>query len=221
MANKKITELSGAVTLANADLLPIVQDVSTTPVTKKVTLTTVKDFLETYFDTLYAPIGGGGAVDSVNGQTGVVVLDADDIDDTSTTNKFITASELSKLSGIEALADVTDATNVAAAGAIMDSDFASNGLMQRTGVGTYAVVTAPSGTIVGHTDTITLTNKTIDGNNNTLTVLAASQLSGQVPLANGGTGANLSDPNADRIVFWDDSLGAMTWLSLGSRQYRL
>ncbi len=64
---------------------------------------------------------GGAAVDSVNGQIGVVVLDADDIDDTSTTNKFATASELSKLAGIEAAADVTDATNVAAAGAVMTS----------------------------------------------------------------------------------------------------
>lgn len=34
-------------------------------------------------------------VDSVNGQTGVVVLDADDIDDTSTFNKFATAAQLS------------------------------------------------------------------------------------------------------------------------------
>ena len=35
----------------------------------------------------------GGAVDSVNGQTGTVVLDADDISDSGTTNKFVTASE--------------------------------------------------------------------------------------------------------------------------------
>lgn len=32
-------------------------------------------------------------VSSVNGETGAVVLDADDIDDTSTTNKFVTATE--------------------------------------------------------------------------------------------------------------------------------
>lgn len=44
--------------------------------------------------------GGGGAVDSVNGQTGVVVLNADDIDDTSTTNKFVTASDITKLGHI-------------------------------------------------------------------------------------------------------------------------
>lgn len=37
--------------------------------------------------------GGGGAVDSVNGQTGVVVLDADDISDASTSKKFVTTSE--------------------------------------------------------------------------------------------------------------------------------
>jgi hypothetical protein len=42
--------------------------------------------------------GGGGAVDSVNGQVGVVVLDADDIDDTLTTNKFVTAADLTILS---------------------------------------------------------------------------------------------------------------------------
>lgn len=76
--------------------------------------------------------GGGGAVDSVNGQTGEVVLDADDIDDTSTTNKFATAAEKTKLghiavtqavdldametklATIETNADVTDAANVGA-----------------------------------------------------------------------------------------------------------
>lgn len=56
--------------------------------------------------------GGGGAVDSVNGATGVVVLDADDIDDASTTKKFSTAAEKSKLSGIAtgATANAADAT---------------------------------------------------------------------------------------------------------------
>lgn len=53
-------------------------------------------------------------VDSVNTQTGAVVLDADDISDAATTNKFTTAAEISKLAGIEAGADVTDTTNVMA-----------------------------------------------------------------------------------------------------------
>jgi hypothetical protein len=37
-----------------------------------------------------------------------------------------------------------------------------------------------------------------------------------VGLAYGGTGASLSDPNADKILFWDDSAGAVTWLTIGS-----
>lgn len=40
--------------------------------------------------------------------------------------------------------------------------------------------------------------------------------SGTVALANGGTGAALTDPNADRVLFWDDSAGAMTWLTMGT-----
>lgn len=42
-----------------------------------------------------------------------------------------------KLDGVESLADVTDAANVAAAGALMDGDFSSDGLMVRTAAGTY------------------------------------------------------------------------------------
>lgn len=37
-----------------------------------------------------------------------------------------------------------------------------------------------------------------------------------VALADGGTGASLTDPNADRIMFWDDSAGAVTWLTAGT-----
>lgn len=123
--------------------------------------------------------GGAAPVDSVNGQTGAVVLDADDIDDTLTANKFLSSANLTKLNGIEdnattdqdgpeikslyeaqpdtnaftdtlqtkltnieALADVTNASNVAAAGAVMDTDFSVNGFMQRTGVGVYTTITA-------------------------------------------------------------------------------
>lgn len=64
-----------------------------------------------------------------------------------------TSTEASKLSGIEAGADVTDATNVAAAGAIMDGDFSANGLMVRTASGTYT-----SRTLTGTANQITVTN---------------------------------------------------------------
>ena len=51
------------------------------------------------------------------------------------------ATDGTKLDGIEASADVTDATNVASAGAVMDGDFTSNGFMKRTGAGSYTVDT--------------------------------------------------------------------------------
>lgn len=37
-----------------------------------------------------------------------------------------------------------------------------------------------------------------------------------VPLGDGGTGASLVDPNADRILFWDDSAGQVTWLEVST-----
>lgn len=37
-----------------------------------------------------------------------------------------------------------------------------------------------------------------------------------IPLAAGGTGASLSDPGADRIMFWDDSGSTVNWLSVGT-----
>ena len=43
-----------------------------------------------------------------------------------------------------------------------------------------------------------------------------SQVTGNLPLANGGTGASLTDPEADRILFWDDSTGATRFLTVGS-----
>ena len=43
----------------------------------------------------------GDAVDSVNGATGVVVLDADDISDAATTNKFVNAGTIGLLSDVD------------------------------------------------------------------------------------------------------------------------
>lgn len=37
-----------------------------------------------------------------------------------------------------------------------------------------------------------------------------------VALADGGTGASLVDPNADRMLFWDDSAGAVAFLAPGT-----
>jgi hypothetical protein len=63
-------------------------------------------------------------VDSVNTQTGVVVLDADDIDDSATTNKFTTQSDIDKLAGIEAGAEVNtvDSVNSQTGVVVLDAD---------------------------------------------------------------------------------------------------
>lgn len=73
--------------------------------------------------------GTGGAVSSVNSETGAVTLTTDDISDSGQTNKWTTAAAITKLAGIEVLADVTDAANVDAAGATMNADttLAGNG----------------------------------------------------------------------------------------------
>ena len=64
------------------------------------------------------------AVDSVNSQTGAVTLDADDIDDTSTTHKFATAGQLTKIDGVESGAEVNtvDSVNTQTGAVVLDAD---------------------------------------------------------------------------------------------------
>ena len=157
MANIKISELT-AITGANtaADDEFVIVDTSATE-TKKITRAEL------------AAAIGAGVVDSVNGQTGDVVLDADDIADAATTNKFTTAADISKLAGIEASADVTDTTNVTAAGALMDSEVTNLSQVKAFDSSDYA--TAAQGTTAdaalpkaggAMTGAIT-TNSTFDG----------------------------------------------------------
>jgi hypothetical protein len=64
----------------------------------------------------------------------------DDIQDATAAQKGLaTAAQITKLDGIEALADKTDATNVDAAGALMAADFTQDsGVLVGTGAGTFA-----------------------------------------------------------------------------------
>ncbi|MCG8547555.1 MAG: hypothetical protein MJE12_25435 [Alphaproteobacteria bacterium] len=56
------------------------------------------------------------------------------------TNAY-TDAEKTKLASVESAADVTDATNVAAAGAVMDSDLSeAEGFMRKTGAGAYEAI---------------------------------------------------------------------------------
>jgi hypothetical protein len=147
-------------------------------------------------------------------------------------------SELS-LTEIEFLEDLTALAN-SAAGEVLRKE--SGSIVNSTvGLGTVtsvSVVTANgvSGTVATATTTpaITLTLAAITPttvfasdvirspsiqSTGSMTVAGSSVYyvgSTDVALADGGTGASLSDPAADRIMFWDDSLGAITWLTAGS-----
>lgn len=80
---------------------------------------TTGEFLKWNGSTWETDTAGGGAVDSVNTQTGVVVLDADDIDDASTTHKFVTAGDVTKLGNIT----VANAVNLDTMNTLMLSNF--------------------------------------------------------------------------------------------------
>ena len=89
MANKRISSLDPLANPADGDILPItdISDITGSPdgTTKRVT---VANLIAT------AP------VQSVNSAIGAVVLDADDVNDTSTTHKFVTASDITNLSNL-------------------------------------------------------------------------------------------------------------------------
>ena len=91
-------------------------------------------------------IAASGDVASVNGQTGTVTLDADDIDDTSTTNKFATSTQLGKINNITITQAVdldTLESNVATNNAKV-SNVTTN--LSTTANGTSLVVNSSDGT---------------------------------------------------------------------------
>ena len=105
---------------------------------------------------------GGGAVDSVNTQTGVVVLDADDISDSGTTNKFATQAELDKAnSALQAtdptLQSVTDngaiTTNDITVGSIVVSGTVDGRDVAADGLALDAIVANPQDVPVATTTT--------------------------------------------------------------------
>ena len=112
MANKKITELTELTSPAGADILAIVDDVGGTATTKQVTVTNLM---------------GQAPVQSVNTATGAVVLDADDIDDSSTTNKFVTAADITNLGNLSGTntgdQDLSSYLQSVSAGDLTDGNF--------------------------------------------------------------------------------------------------
>ena len=141
MANKKITELTELTSPAGADLFAIVDDTDTT--TKKVTVTNLM---------------GQAPVQSVNTATGAVVLDADDIDDSSTTNKFVTAADITNLDNLSGTntgdQDLSSYLQSVSAGDLTDGNFDGTAIEgfdasinDQTGT-TYTLVSGDNGKVV-------------------------------------------------------------------------
>jgi len=82
-------------------------------------------------------VSGTAPIVSSGGATPAISISAATTSDAGS----MSAADKTKLDGIETSADVTDATNVASSGAVMDGDFTSNGFMKRTSAGSYTVDT--------------------------------------------------------------------------------
>ena len=99
MADQKTTALTATTTPADADLLYTVVDPTGTPLSRKITWTTIKTFLKTYFDSIYQATGLS-ATKALDNLASVaintsLVSDTDNTDDLGTTvkkwaNLFIT-----------------------------------------------------------------------------------------------------------------------------------
>lgn len=106
--------------------------------------------------------------------------------------------------------------NVRAAGSVLmgGGGTVTNGVS----INSSQLLTAGSGlTVVGTTTLSTALTGLLKAASGVVSAAAAgtdyyAPGSTDVALADGGTGASLADPNADRIMFWDDSAGAVTWL---------
>jgi hypothetical protein len=143
MANKKITQLTDLPSPAGADILAIVDDVAGTATTKKVTVSNLM---------------GQAPVQSVNTATGAVVLDADDISDASTTNKFVTAADITNLGNLSGTntgdQDLSSYLQSVSAGDLTDGNFDGTAISgfdasinDQTGT-TYTLVAGDNGKVV-------------------------------------------------------------------------
>lgn len=143
-----------------------------------------------YNGTIWEKSINSNAVVSVNSQTGVVVLDADDIDDTATTNKFVTAGDLTNLgnlSGVNTGDQTTISGNAWTATALQTARNIYGNSFDGTADLTQVIASTYGGTGNGFTKFSwpTTSEKTFTLPNATATILTDNAT---VTVAQGGTG---------------------------------
>jgi len=112
--------VDGKTTPVDADEVGLI-DSAASNVLKVLTWANIKATLKTYFDTLYNNY-------SLENHASNHTDGTDDIQSATSGQKGLaTAAQITKLDGIEESADVTDATNVDSAGAVMEADFNAKG----------------------------------------------------------------------------------------------
>lgn len=137
----EVNDLSASVTWVNVPD----GNITETSVTQHETALTITESqisdLGNYITSAEAP------VQSVNTQTGSIVLDADDISDTSTTNKFVTAADIIKLGNLSG-------TNTG------DQTITLTGDVTGSGTGSF-VATVVEGAVTQHETALTITESQI------------------------------------------------------------
>ena len=126
-----------------------------------------------------------------------------------------------KLNGIEALADVTDATNVAAATAVMDADFAAaDEVMVGTGVGTHGQITLAASEFLAKKAAGAAMNVSATEARTILNVEDNADVTDAVNVASSinGVAAKATPVNADEIGLVDSAaanvLKKLTWTNV-------
>ncbi len=138
------------------------------------------------------------------------------VSDGGLTQINFTSTLNTKLGAIEASADVTDAANVASAGAVMDGDFSSNGFMKKTGTGTYTAVTAIDGTAIGSTTASTGKFTTLQATGTILDKDGDAGTSGQI-LSSTASGTDWIDASSGARYLGEEYLdGIIFYLYIGS-----
>ena len=138
---------------------------------------------------------------------------------TAAINGYATSTQITKLDGIEALADVTDATNVNTAGAVMESDYNAHSILAATDDNTPAVLTVGEQTVVGRLTGGNISAVTIGiADNNIVQMDSASAATGEYAkfTANGLESKSIAEVQSDLSIAPANATAANSFLVSGS-----